>query len=98
MKREGALGQRQEKGAERWSDMGAAEEFWSVGVSVLLPGAGCSCVSGWSCGFGPRGWADGGKSGEVTCSRRENYGSSGSFCSAGTDGRRSGCDGPPASL
>lgn len=49
------LGQMQEKVAERWSDMGVEEEFWSVKVSVLLLDAGYSCVSGLSSGCVLRG-------------------------------------------
>lgn len=53
--REQLLGQMQEKVAERWSDTGVEEEFWSVKVSVLLLDAGYSCVSGLSSGCVLRG-------------------------------------------
>lgn len=53
--REQLLGQMQEKVAERWSDMGVEEEFWSVKVSVLLLDEGYSCVSGLSSGCVLRG-------------------------------------------
>lgn len=96
--RERLLGQMQGKGAERWSGTAAEEEFWSVRVSVLLLGAGCNCASGLRCGFDLKGWDGAGRSGGAACSPRESYGSSGSFCSAGTDGRPSGYDGLPASL
>lgn len=95
--REQPVGRTQEKGAERWSDTGVEEEFWSVRVSVLLLDAGCNCVSGLSSGFVLRGWDGAGRSGGATCSLTESYGSSGSFCSAGTDGTPSGYDGLPAS-
>lgn len=78
--REQPLGQMQEKGAERWSDTGAEEEFWSVRVSVLPLDADCNCVSGSRSGFGLRGWGGAGRSGGATCSPTESYGSSGSFC------------------
>lgn len=78
--REQLLGQTQEKGAERWSDTGAEEEFWSVTVSALLLDADCNCVSGLRFGFGLKGWGGAGRSGGATCSLTESYGSSGSFC------------------
>lgn len=53
--REQLWGQTQVKGAERWSGTGAEEEFWSVRVSVLLPDAGCNCVSGLNSGYGLKG-------------------------------------------
>lgn len=90
-------GRSQGRGAKRWSGMGAEEEFWSVGVSVPLLDAGCSCVSGSSSGFVLRGWDGAGRSGGAACSLTESYGSSGSFCSAGTDGTPSGYGGPLAS-
>lgn len=96
--REQVLGQTQGKGAERWSDTGVEEEFWSVKVSVLPLDAGCNCVSGLSSGFGLKGWAGVGRSGGVTYSPTESYGSSGSFCSADTAGRPSGYAGLPALL
>lgn len=89
------LGQRQEKEAERWSDTVAEEEFWSVRVSVLLLDVGCNCVSGLHYGFDRKGWDAGGRSGGVTCSPTESYGSSGSFYLAGTDGTLSGYGGLP---
>lgn len=95
--REQLLGQMQERGAERWSDTGVEEEFWSVRVSALLRDAGCNCVSGLRSGCVLRGWDGAGRSGGATCSLTESYGSSGSFCSAGTDGRLSGYVGLPAS-
>lgn len=91
------VGRSQEKGAKRWSGTGAEEGFWSVRGSVPLLDAGCSCVSGWSSGFVLRGWDGAGRSGGATCSLTESYGSSGSFCSAGTDGTPSGYGGLLAS-
>lgn len=88
-------GQMQEKGAKRWNDMGVEVEFWSVRVSAPLLDAGCNCVSGWHSGFYQKGLAGAGRSGGEVCSLTGSSGSSGSFCSAGTGGRPSGCAGLP---
>lgn len=87
--------QMQEKGAKKWNGMEVEVEFWSVRVSALLLDAGCNCVSGWHSGFYQKGLAGARRSGGVVCSLTESYGSSGSFCSAGTGGRPSGCVGLP---
>lgn len=93
--RQQGVGQMQEREAERWNGMGVEVEFWSVRVSALLQDASCNCASGWHSGFYQKGSAGAGRSGGVTCSLTENYGSSGSFCSADTGGMLSGCAGLP---
>lgn len=78
--REQLWGQKQEREEVRWSDKGAAEEFWSVKVSVLFLDAGNNCVSGLHSCFVPKGLDDAGRSCGAVCSLIESFEFFESFC------------------